>query len=68
MIRKIRPCGSPSARLDVLGIDALAVVQAAQQRGNNFLGLVFAEILDEAVEKMFPGQGMIDLGFLIVIL
>jgi hypothetical protein len=34
--------------LDFLGIQTLAVVQAAQQRRDNFLGFVLAEIFNEA--------------------
>jgi len=50
--------------LNVLGIDCLAVVQAAEQGGDDFLGFLFAEILDEAVEKMLPSEGVVDFGFL----
>ena len=54
--------------LDILGCDALALVQPAKDSIDDFLGLVLPVILDEAVEKVFPRQRVVDLGFLVVIL
>ena len=54
--------------LDFLGIDGFAVVQAAEQGRDNLFGFLFAEVLDETIEKMLSGEGVIDLAFFIVIL
>src|SRR6516225_5433852 len=54
--------------LDILGCDALALVQPAKDSVDDFLGLVLPVILDEAVEKVFPRQRVADLSFLVVIL
>src|SRR5580700_1354884 len=54
--------------LDFGRLEALAIVQAAEQAVDNFLGFIFAEVLDEAVEKVLAGHGVIDLGFLIMVL
>src|ERR1700678_4178335 len=54
--------------LDFGRLEALAIVQAAEQAVDNFLGFVLAEVLDEAVEKVLAGHGVIDLGFLVMVL
>jgi len=42
--------------LDFLRIDALAAVEAADERGDDLLGFILAEILDESVEKCSPAR------------
>src|ERR1700691_2600859 len=54
--------------LDFGRLEALAIVQPVEQAVDNFLGFILAEVLDEAVEKVLAGHGVIDLGFLVMVL
>ena len=54
--------------LDFPGFQAFAVVQAPQQRGDDFLGFILLEILDEAVEEMLSGERVVDLALFVVVL
>jgi hypothetical protein len=54
--------------LDVCRRELLPFVQPAEDAGDDLLGLVFAVILDKAVEEVFACHRVIDFGFLIVIL
>src|SRR5580692_6554989 len=54
--------------LDFGGLEALTAIQAAEQAVDNLLGFILAEVLDEAVEKVLACHGMINLGFLVMVL
>ena len=59
---------SPSARSISWAPTGSAVIHASEEGVDDLFGFILAEILDEAIEDVLTGHGVIDLGLFVVVL
>ena len=57
----------PEGALDFIRSQRFPVIQPAENAVDDLLGLIFAEVLDEAVKEVLARQRVINFGFLIMV-